>query len=131
MPHPLFNLLLVSHTLLELPAAVTFFASPSLTLQSTSRDAHGVIRQYAALLLSMNLLLWTGLHYRRLLATVLAPYPVEAGRMRAAIALALAIYHVACTLRATVRVRNGETRGIRWAVTSCCAAWCVSRGVAL
>lgn len=83
------------HLLIELPASLNFFLRPSEQLSSPAPQAHAVIKQYATLLLSSNLV-----------ALVFMFRPVDG--TSANVAGALAIYHLAPLTRATLRLVNGD-----------------------
>ncbi|KAI9871303.1 MAG: hypothetical protein M1830_003058, partial [Pleopsidium flavum] len=52
------------HILLELPASILFFLRPSTQLPHPHPPSHALIRQYAILLLSSNLIAFVFLVYR-------------------------------------------------------------------
>jgi cell division protein FtsW (lipid II flippase) len=90
----LFNPFLL-HTLLETPASLNFFIYPSSQTQTSSPQAHAVIRQYAVLLLSTVFI--------ALVFAVRKPDELS-GR----VAGALALYHLAPMVRAMGRLGRGE-----------------------
>ncbi len=83
------------HILVELPASVGFFLRPSATLPAAQPDAHALIRQYALLLLSTNLIAG---------AFLFEPSSPSSRR----VAGAFALYHVGPIVRAWNRVSAGE-----------------------
>lgn len=92
------------HLLLETPASLSFFLTPSSQLPRSTPSAHALIRQYAILLLSSNLIALTFLLHPSATAT-------SAEAIRANVAGALAVYHVAPILRAVSRIVRGYERG--------------------
>ncbi|KAL8832041.1 MAG: hypothetical protein Q9170_005038 [Blastenia crenularia] len=82
------------HILIELPASIAFLANPSMTLSQPQPHAHAVIRQYALLLMSSNIIAYTFL-FR------------PADGVSGAVAAALALYHVGPLVRAGYRIRSG------------------------
>lgn len=86
------------HLLIETPAALNFFINPSQQLQLSiaSPAAEAVIRQYAILLFSSNLI-----------ALIFAIRPDDKTSRR--VAGALGLYHLGPALRAISRLVNGET----------------------
>lgn len=84
--------------IVELPASIAFFLNPSMTLSQSQPHAHAVIRQYALLLMSSNIIAYNFI-FRS---------PDETS---ASVAAALAVYHVGPLLRAGARVGGGEARG--------------------
>ncbi|KAJ5051747.1 uncharacterized protein L3040_001519 [Drepanopeziza brunnea f. sp. 'multigermtubi'] len=95
------NLPFLIHIALETPAALSFFLRPDNQLSSPAPQAHALIRQYAALLLSSNLV-----------AAVFTCREVD-GTSRW-VAAALAVYHLAPLLRALARISgSGCLRGQR------------------
>jgi hypothetical protein len=44
------------HVLVEVPASINFFFNPASQMQTPHQDAFPIIRQYAVLLMSMNLI---------------------------------------------------------------------------
>ncbi|KAI9054529.1 hypothetical protein LZ554_001685 [Drepanopeziza brunnea f. sp. 'monogermtubi'] len=98
------NLPFLIHIALETPASLNFFLRPDNQLSSPAPQAHALIRQYAALLLSSNLV-----------AAVFACREVD-GTSRW-VAAALALYHLAPLLRALARISGSEgVRGQRGTV---------------
>lgn len=91
---------LVLHLVVETTAAVNFFLRPSATLSTPQPHSHGVIRQYALLLLTTNIIA----------AAVLkrAVHDDISGH----IAAALALYHAGPLIRAVSKIRRGITAGI-------------------
>lgn len=85
----------VLHLLIELPAALSFFLFPELQTKSTQPLVHAVIRQYAALLVSVNLI-----------AIIFAVRPKD--RTTRLVAGSIALYHFAPLLRALGRILDGE-----------------------
>jgi len=92
------------HLLIELPASLSFYFSPSSQLPRSTPSAHALIRQYAILLLSTNLIA---------LIFLLHPPPTDsvAELLRGNVAGALAVYHVAPVVRAVSRIIGGAGRG--------------------
>ncbi len=80
------------HILVEIPASFGFFFRPSATLTTPQPDAHGIIRQYALLLTSTNLIAGIFLFQ--------SPTPLSCQ-----VAAALALYHVGPFTRAISRIR--------------------------
>ena len=78
------------HLFIELPAAWLFFFRPSQTLEMPQPHAHAVIRQYALLLMSTNII-----------AT--AAFFQRSEEMTKTIAGALVLYHVGPIIRAVNR----------------------------
>ncbi|KAI4280105.1 MAG: hypothetical protein L6R35_005975 [Caloplaca aegaea] len=68
------------HMIVELPASIAFFLNPSMTLSQSQPHAHAVIRQYALLLMSSNIIAYNFI-FRS---------PDETS---ASVAAALAVYH--------------------------------------
>lgn len=94
------NLAFLLHILGEFGASISFFFRPSQTLRQPQPDAHAVIRQYALLLTSTNLIAATFLFQDR-------PTTVSSK-----VASALALYHFGPLTRAALKVRMGERMGI-------------------
>ncbi|CAL3962792.1 unnamed protein product [Diplocarpon coronariae] len=95
------NIPFLIHVVLETPASLNFFLRPGNQLAAPAPQAHALVRQYAALLLSSNLV-----------ALVFAFRDVDETSQR--VAGALAVYHVAPLVRAVGRIGNG-TEGERGA----------------
>lgn len=93
------RILFALHILVELPASLGFFFRPSATLTTPHQEAHGIIRQYALLLTSTNLIAGIFLFQ--------SPTPLSCQ-----VAGALALYHVGPFARAICRIRAGEASGI-------------------
>lgn len=87
---------LILHMVIETIAMNTFFFRPSATFPQPQPLAHGVLRQYALLLLSTNIIvaivLNRGVH----------------DKLSAQIMAAVALYHVGPLARAVARIRRGE-----------------------
>ena len=94
------NIPFLLHILGELSASAGFFLRPSQTLRKPQPEAHAVIRQYALLLTSTNLIAAIFLFQGH--ATVIS----------AKVAGALALYHLGPLTRAAMKVRTGEKMGI-------------------
>jgi hypothetical protein len=92
------HLALLVHFLIELPASVLFFLRPSQTLSQPQPHAHGVIRQYALLLVASELVVMP-----------LLLQPVS-GHSRS-VAGALAVYHLGPTARFLSRWRRARLEG--------------------
>jgi hypothetical protein len=86
------------HVVFEIPACLTFYLFPSRQLGTYTPHAHAVIRQYAALLLASVLVAMTFL--RR-------PVDETSGQ----VAGALAVYHIAPSLRSVGRLRSQVRQG--------------------
>ncbi|TVY84535.1 hypothetical protein LSUE1_G000611 [Lachnellula suecica] len=82
------------HLLIELPASLNFFLNPAEQLSSAALQTHAIIRQYAVLLFTSSLV-----------ALIFAVRPVD--RTSRNVAGALAVYHLAPTVRALSRVFGG------------------------
>lgn len=99
------------HLLLETPASLSFLLSPSSQLPRPTPNAHALIRQYAILLLSSNLVALTLLFHPSTIGT-------SAEAIRGNVAGALAVYHVAPVVRAVSRIvcsnERGKGRGRGW-----------------
>ncbi|KAL2069576.1 hypothetical protein VTL71DRAFT_14255 [Oculimacula yallundae] len=93
---PITNLAFLIHALLELPASLNFFFRPNEQLLSPAPQAHALIRQYAVLLMSSNIV-----------ALIFAFRPVDETSRR--VAGALAVYHAAPLVRAVGRIRASGT----------------------
>lgn len=87
------------HILVELPASIGFFLHPSATLAVEQPEAHAVIRQYALLLNSTNLIAWVFL------------FAASSDSARR-VAAALALYHTGPMMRAwgKIRVKRGTSK---------------------
>lgn len=94
------HLAFLLHILIELPASIAFFLKPSMTLSQPQPHAHAVIRQYALLLMSSNLIAY---------AFLFRPAD-ETSRF---VAAALAVYHLGPLGRAGSRIGGGEARGVK------------------
>lgn len=81
----------ILHIVIEIPASLNFFFFPSGQLGRETPHAHAVIRQYAVLLLSSILVA---------MAFVVRPMDETSGR----VAAALAIYHIAPSIRSMFRL---------------------------
>lgn len=91
---------LVLHLVIETTAAINFFLRPSATLSTPQPYSHGVIRQYALLLLTTNIIA----------AAVLNRAVYD--DLSAHIAAALALYHAGPFVRAVSKIRRGNTGDI-------------------
>ena len=91
---------LVLHLVIETTAAINFFLRPSATLSTPQPHSHGVIRQYALLLLTTNIIV----------AIVLNRATVDA--LTGQIAAAVALYHAGPFVRAVSRIRRGNAGDI-------------------
>lgn len=89
------------HIIVEFPALVGFFLRPSATLAAPQPHAHAVIRQYALLLTSTNLIAGAFLFN-------------PSSPLSAQVAAALALYHVGPLMRASNKIRAGEGRRGDW-----------------
>lgn len=84
------------HLLVEIPASINFLLFPNAQLSIPQPNAHAIIRQYATLLISTNL--------------VAAAFAFrEPDKLSGKIAGALSVYHVAPLIRAYSRLHH---RGI-------------------
>ena len=83
------------HILIELPASLYFLLRPSGTLPTDQPHAHELIRQYALLLISTNII-----------AAIFLTRPED--RLSGQVAGAFAIYHVGPFVRAMNRVWKGS-----------------------
>ena len=90
---------LLLHLIVELPASINFLIRPSATLSVPQPQAHAVIRQYALLLFSTNLI-------------VLVLLMREMDELSGKMAGALALYHVGPVARALSRTQKPESGGI-------------------
>ena len=99
------------HIVVELPACISFFLRPSATLQTAQPHAHGLIRQYALLLLSSILI-----------AAIFVYEPPQPhhiaqetrSNIAGVVAPALAIYHLGPPIRAFRRIKCGEESRGTW-----------------
>ncbi|KAK0120012.1 hypothetical protein ONS95_011430 [Cadophora gregata] len=103
---PIINPAFLIHALLELPASLNFFFRPNEQLSTPVPQAHALIRQYAVLLMSSNIV-----------ALIFAFRPVDETSRR--VAGALATYHAAPLVRAVGRITShdegyGKALGGRW-----------------
>ena len=83
------------HIVIELPASIAFFLHPSATLATAQPHADAIIRQYALLLTSSNLIAWAFLFQ-------------SSSSSSRHVAAALALYHVGPIVRAWGRIRAQE-----------------------
>ncbi len=83
------------HILIETPALLNFLFRPSEQLSTPAPQAHAVIRQYAILLFSSNLI-----------ALIFALRPFDSTSRN--VAGALSVYHLAPLVRAVARVVDGD-----------------------
>ena len=83
------------HILIEVPASINFFLNPSATLPTPQPHAHGVIRQYAILLMVTNII-----------AAILYLRPLDLLSCR--IAGAMSLYHIGPLVRAVIRQYRSE-----------------------
>ena len=90
------NFALVLHLIVEVPASLNFFLRPSATLSCYQAAAHGVIRQYALLLLSTNIIV-------ACMLGISGPLPRQ-------VAAALGIYHLGPLLRAISRIGDADAQ---------------------
>jgi len=88
---------LILHLAIETTAAINFFLRPSATLSIPQPHSHGVIRQYALLLLTTNIIV----------AAVLNRTMHDA--LYGQIAAALALYHGGPFVRAVSKIRRGDS----------------------
>lgn len=95
---PQINIPLLLHILIELPASLNFIFRPSATLAVKQPHAHAVIRQYALLLMTSNLI-----------ALIFLFKPPDA--VSSQITGALALYHFGPLVRAGCRIWDGEGKG--------------------
>ncbi|KAF6232480.1 hypothetical protein HO173_009360 [Letharia columbiana] len=87
----------VLHLVIETTAAINFFFRPSATLSTPQPHSHGVIRQYALLLLTTNIIV----------AVVLNRAVHDA--LSEQIAAAIALYHTGPLVRAVSRIHRGNS----------------------
>ena len=86
----------VLHLIIETTAAINLFIRPSATLSISQPHSHGIIRQYALLLLATNIIVIVVLNdavYNTLLRQIAA---------------ALALYHAGPFVRAASRIKRGD-----------------------
>ena len=88
------------HIIGEFGASAGFFLHPSQTLRQPQPDAHPVIRQYALLLTSTNLI------------AAIFLFQDRATTVSTRVAGALALYHLGPLTRAGLKVRACEKMGI-------------------
>ena len=86
----------VLHLVIETTATVNFFLRPSATLSIPQPYSHGIIRQYALLLLVTNIIIAVVLNR--------ATHDALSGQIAAAVAM----YHGGPFVRAVSRIRRGE-----------------------
>ena len=84
------------HVLIEVPACINFFFRPSATLPIPHPLASAIIRQYALLLMTSNII-----------AILFIPRPADV--LSGQVAGALALYHFGPLVRAISRIRDGES----------------------
>lgn len=82
------------HLIIEIPASINFMLRPSSTLVTSQPHSHGVIRQYATLLMVTNLIV---------ILCLTGTIEENAARK---IAGALSFYHLAPLMRATSKIRR-------------------------
>lgn len=90
---------LLLHLIVEVPASMNFLLRPSATLSIPQPQAHAVIRQYALLLMSTNLI-------------ALALLMREMDQLSGKIAGALALYHIGPITRAFSRIQKRESGSV-------------------
>ena len=93
----------ILHLVIELPAAFAFAFSPSTTLSVPQPYAHAVIRQYALLLLSTNIIAAIFIFRGHKACTI-----DNDGLTERRVAGALALYHCGPLIRAGRRIWRGE-----------------------
>ncbi|KEF59547.1 uncharacterized protein A1O9_04391 [Exophiala aquamarina CBS 119918] len=93
-----YNIGFLTHIIIESPAAFNFFVFPSKQLGTHTPHAHAVIRQYAVLILTSNLVA---------LSFVCRPMDELSGK----IAGALALYHIAPSVRSIIRLKRQAREG--------------------
>ncbi len=91
----LMSFALALHLIIETTAAINFFFQPSATLAAPQPHSHGVIRQYAVLLLSTNIIV------------VMVLKRAISDEITEQIAAAVALYHAAPLVRAVSKIRGG------------------------
>ena len=87
------------HLIVELPASINFLLRPSATLSIAQPEAHAVIRQYALLLLSTNLIVMTFLMR-------------DMDQLSGKVAGALALYHIGPVARALSRIQKRDSGSV-------------------
>ena len=87
----------VLHLVIGTTAAINFFVRPSATLSTSQPHSHGLIRQYALLLLATNIIVAVFLN--RAMDDALSGQ----------VAAALSLYHVGLSVRAVSRIRGGNS----------------------
>ena len=98
---PYVNLPFFIHILGEFGASCGFWFRPSATLDRPQPDAHPIIRQYALLLVSTNLIAGIFL------------FQDQPSKISCQVAGALAFYHLGPLTRAALKVRDGQQIGFR------------------
>lgn len=93
-----YNIGFLLHIIIEIPASFNFFVFPSRQLGTNTPHAHAVIRQYAVLILTSNLVA---------LAFLWRPMDELSGK----IAGSLAIYHIAPSIRSISRLTRQARQG--------------------
>lgn len=93
-----FHIGFLFHIIIETPALFNFFVFPSKQLGTHTPHAHAVIRQYAVLILTSNLVA---------MSFVCRPMDELSGK----IAGALAIYHIAPSVRSIMRLKRQAREG--------------------
>jgi len=88
------------HALIEVPACLNFFLFPSGQLGTPTPQAHAVVRQYAVLILSSILVAMSFVRRPR-------------DEVSARVAGALAVYHLAPSIRSASRLRRQAQSGER------------------
>ena len=96
-----FSIPFLMHILGELGASYGFFVHPSSTLLEPQPFAHPVIRQYALLLISTNLI------------AAIFLFQDQPSSISCRVAGALALYHLGPLTRAALKMRCGEKMGVR------------------
>ena len=91
---------LVLHLVIETTAAINFLLRPSATLSIPQPHSHGVIRQYALLLLTTNII-----------AAAVLDRAVN-DELSGHIVAALALYHTGPFVRAVSKIRRGNADDI-------------------
>ena len=99
----------ILHIVVELPATIAFMLYPSATLPMPQVHAHAVIRQYALLLLSTNIMAAVFVFQSRNDESG----DDGVGHIERCIAGSLALYHIGPLIRAWCRVWNAQGRGKR------------------
>ena len=98
---PYVNLPFLVHILGEFGASYGFWFRPSATLSRPQPHAHPVIRQYALLLISTNLIAGIFL------------FQDQPSKISCQVAGALAFYHLGPLTRAALKVGDGRRKGLR------------------